>query len=216
MRSRTQYGARAEAILLAGNQHPPMTLRVNCRRISPAEYLALLAQQGIAARLIAPHAVLLERPVPVEKLPGFSDGLVSVQDAGAQYAARSAGRAVTGCACWMPAPRPAARAPISWNWRNWICWRWTRTSSVWKRCAKICGGCNLSATRAVRRCGTAARLVGRPAVSAHTGRCALLGLRRGAPPSRHKVAAPPGGHRRICAAAIADSECVVAAAGKRW
>jgi 16S rRNA (cytosine967-C5)-methyltransferase len=82
-----QYGAQAPDILLAGNQHPPMTLRANCRRIRPAEYLALLAEQGMAATLIGPQAILLQRPVPVEKLPGFSDGLVSVQDAGAQYAA---------------------------------------------------------------------------------------------------------------------------------
>jgi 16S rRNA (cytosine967-C5)-methyltransferase len=85
---KTEYGARAEAILLAGNLHPPMTLRVNCRRTTPAAYLAKLLQHDIQARLIAPDAILLERPVPVDKLPGFSDGLVSVQDAGAQYAAR--------------------------------------------------------------------------------------------------------------------------------
>jgi 16S rRNA (cytosine967-C5)-methyltransferase len=65
-----------------------MTLRVNCRRITPADYLALLSQKDIQASLIAPEAVLLEHPVQVGKLPGFSEGLVSVQDAGAQYAAR--------------------------------------------------------------------------------------------------------------------------------
>ena len=85
---KAEYGERAEAILLAGNRHPPMTLRVNCRRSTPSAYLELLAQQGIAAHLIEPDAVLLERPMPVDKLPGFSGGLVSVQDAGAQYAAR--------------------------------------------------------------------------------------------------------------------------------
>lgn len=83
-----QYGRHSEAILLAGNQHPPMTLRVNCRYISTADYLGLLAQQGIQASLIEPDAVLLRDPLPVSKLPGFFDGLVSVQDAGAQYAAR--------------------------------------------------------------------------------------------------------------------------------
>ncbi len=84
---KAQYGERAEVILLAGNQHPPMTLRVNRRRTTPADYLALLAQHDIQASLIEPDAVLLQRPVPVDKLPGFFDGLVSVQDAGAQYAA---------------------------------------------------------------------------------------------------------------------------------
>jgi 16S rRNA (cytosine967-C5)-methyltransferase len=84
---RKQYAERAEAILEAGNLHPPMTLRVNQRRISSHDYLALLAQQGIQASLIEPGAVLLARPVPVSRLPGFGEGMVSVQDAGAQYAA---------------------------------------------------------------------------------------------------------------------------------
>jgi 16S rRNA (cytosine967-C5)-methyltransferase len=84
---RVQYGARTEGMLLAGNQHPPMTLRVNCRCTTPADYLALLAQHGIQASLIGPDAVLLAQPLPVDKLPGFFEGVVSVQDAGAQYAA---------------------------------------------------------------------------------------------------------------------------------
>jgi 16S rRNA (cytosine967-C5)-methyltransferase len=83
-----QYGRSSEAILLAGNQHPPMTLRVNCRYINTVDYLALLAQHDIQASLIEPDAVLLRNPLPVNRLPGFFDGLVSVQDAGAQYAAR--------------------------------------------------------------------------------------------------------------------------------
>ena len=86
-RVRAQYGDDTEAILLVGNQHPPMTLRVNRNRISATDYLALLAQHDIQATLIAPDAVLLGHPLPVDKLPGFLDGLVSVQDAGAQYAA---------------------------------------------------------------------------------------------------------------------------------
>ncbi len=84
---KAQYGERTEAILLAGNQHPPMTLRVNRRRTTPAGYLALLAQHDIRASVIEPGAVLLQHPMAVDKLPGFFDGLVSVQDAGAQHAA---------------------------------------------------------------------------------------------------------------------------------
>ncbi len=83
-----QYGERSAAILTAGNLHPPMTLRVNRRRGTTADYLALLEEQGINARLIEPDALQLDKPVPVDKLPGFFAGLVSVQDAGAQYAAR--------------------------------------------------------------------------------------------------------------------------------
>ena len=84
---KAQYGDRAEAILLSGNQRPPMTLRVNRRRTTLAAYMELLAQHDIRASLIESDAVLLQRPIPVDKLPGFFDGLVSVQDAGAQYAA---------------------------------------------------------------------------------------------------------------------------------
>jgi 16S rRNA (cytosine967-C5)-methyltransferase len=82
-----QYGERSAEILEAGNQHPPMTLRVNRRKCSASDYLDQLARQDLAARIIEPDAVQLEKPVGVDKLPGFFDGLVSVQDAGAQYAA---------------------------------------------------------------------------------------------------------------------------------
>jgi len=83
-----QYGERSAAVLEAGNLHPPMTLRVNQRRIKTADYLVLLNQHDLPARLIEPDALQLDKPVPVDRLPGFFDGLVSVQDAGAQYAAR--------------------------------------------------------------------------------------------------------------------------------
>ena len=85
---KSQYGAAAETILLAGNRHPPMTLRVNRRHMSAEDYQRLLIQNEITARIVAPDAVQLERPLAVDKLPGFYEGLVSVQDAGAQYAAR--------------------------------------------------------------------------------------------------------------------------------
>jgi 16S rRNA (cytosine967-C5)-methyltransferase len=64
-----------------------MTLRANRRRIAATDYLARLAAAGLPARLLEGGAILLERPVPVERLPGFAEGLVSVQDAGAQRAA---------------------------------------------------------------------------------------------------------------------------------
>ncbi len=85
---RAQHGEQAAAILATGNGHPPMTLRVNHRLSSTNDYLTQLQEEGIPARVIAPDALQLEKPVPVDRLPGFFDGLVSVQDAGAQYAAR--------------------------------------------------------------------------------------------------------------------------------
>ncbi|HEY0666018.1 MAG TPA: 16S rRNA (cytosine(967)-C(5))-methyltransferase RsmB [Gallionella sp.] len=82
-----QYGESADAILSAGNQHPPMTLRVNRRKSNVEQYASVLEQEGLTARRIAPDALQLGRPVAVDRLPGFFEGLVSVQDAGAQYAA---------------------------------------------------------------------------------------------------------------------------------
>jgi len=86
-RLRTDHPGAWEGILAAGNAHPPMTLRVNTRRTSVADYLAMLAARGIDARQAGPHAVRLDTPRPVEVVPGFEAGLVSVQDAGAQLAA---------------------------------------------------------------------------------------------------------------------------------
>lgn len=85
---REQYPDRYGAMLESGNRHPPLTVRVNCRRTSVEDYLAQLAGAGIAARALGGDAVMFERPVPVERIPGFRAGEVSVQDAAAQYAAR--------------------------------------------------------------------------------------------------------------------------------
>ncbi|MDR2000370.1 MAG: 16S rRNA (cytosine(967)-C(5))-methyltransferase RsmB [Zoogloeaceae bacterium] len=100
---RTSFPARWEDIAAAGNQHPPMTLRVNARRATPAEVMDELAQAGIAAHQLGDVAIRLERPVPVERLPGFAAGRVSVQDFGAQQAAllldaRSGMRVLDACA----------------------------------------------------------------------------------------------------------------------
>jgi 16S rRNA (cytosine967-C5)-methyltransferase len=82
---RTAWPQQFESILEAGNGHPPMTLRVNARRISAGQYLDLLRSHGIAGQPLPGSAVLLDRPVPVPVLPGFDAGLVSVQDLGAQW-----------------------------------------------------------------------------------------------------------------------------------
>lgn len=75
------------AIVAAGNAPPPMGLRVNSRRIARDEYLVQLAAAGIVATPVGECGLALERPVSVDALPGFADGLVSVQDPGAQKAA---------------------------------------------------------------------------------------------------------------------------------
>jgi 16S rRNA (cytosine967-C5)-methyltransferase len=84
---RLAYPREWEAVLLESNRHPPMILRVNRRRLSAHAYVEKLQNAGLAARLLGEQAVMLEKPCRVERLPGFSAGEVSVQDAGAQRAA---------------------------------------------------------------------------------------------------------------------------------
>ncbi|HAF00994.1 MAG TPA: 16S rRNA (cytosine(967)-C(5))-methyltransferase RsmB [Methylophilaceae bacterium] len=83
---KAQYPQHWQSILMAGNAHPPMTLRVNRRKISTEEYMTLLHRQGVEAEQIGAYAVMLTHAVSVEKITGFSEGVVSVQDYGAQFA----------------------------------------------------------------------------------------------------------------------------------
>ncbi|MDP3742955.1 MAG: 16S rRNA (cytosine(967)-C(5))-methyltransferase RsmB [Methylotenera sp.] len=85
---KTQYPDDWQNILAIGNQHPPMTLRVNTQKISVQDYLQLLARQEVEANHIGAQAVELKKPIAVDKIPGFTDGVVSVQDYGAQLAAQ--------------------------------------------------------------------------------------------------------------------------------
>ena len=78
---------RWREILLADNRHAPMTLRVNTRKSTPAAYLERLRAAGIQARPSGASGVSLEHALPVHLLPGFEQGVVSVQDGAAQMAA---------------------------------------------------------------------------------------------------------------------------------
>ncbi len=84
-----QWPTAAAAIIEANNQQPPMTLRVNDRRLSRKDYLAALQNEGIAATAgdLCPYAIQLAYPRDVWELPGFLAGEVSVQDEAAQMAA---------------------------------------------------------------------------------------------------------------------------------
>ncbi len=88
---RRAWPAQWEAILATGNTHGPLTLRVNARRANAADYVQRLAAENIAATQIGTHAVRLATPLPVDRIPGFLAGDVSVQDAGAQIAAEILG-----------------------------------------------------------------------------------------------------------------------------
>ena len=84
---KTQYPNDWAHILGTGNTHPPMSLRVNAKKTSAKEYIQFLSRQAIEAEQVGEYAVILQQPIPVEKIPGFADGVVSVQDYGAQMAA---------------------------------------------------------------------------------------------------------------------------------
>ena len=79
-----------EALLEANNAHPPLTLRLDLTRVSRENYLRQLQEAGLEGQLVPwlPTAVIVTKPVAVERLPLFREGAVSVQDASAQLAAR--------------------------------------------------------------------------------------------------------------------------------
>jgi 16S rRNA (cytosine967-C5)-methyltransferase len=83
---KAQYPSYWQDILSIGNQHPPMTLRVNQKKTSTKEYVQLLNRQDINVTQVGDSAVMLEHALTVEKIPGFNEGVVSVQDYGAQLA----------------------------------------------------------------------------------------------------------------------------------
>ena len=102
-RLRRAYRDNWQTIAAVGNSPPPMTLRINQHRGTVADYVAKLDTAGFSARPVGRHGLILEKPVSVESLPGFFEGFVSVQDAGAQRAAEllapmSGARVLDACA----------------------------------------------------------------------------------------------------------------------
>jgi 16S rRNA (cytosine967-C5)-methyltransferase len=90
---RKNYPKNWQSICLQQSLRPPLSLRVNQRAISLADYAAVLETAQIEAEVIEQvanvgldAALVIKEPVPVASIPGFFDGLVSVQDAGAQLA----------------------------------------------------------------------------------------------------------------------------------
>ncbi len=87
-RIRGAWPDAARQIFAANNEQPPMTLRVNLARTTRDAQLALFAEQGINGNPgLCATTIVLDQAIDVNALPGFAEGLVSVQDAGAQHAA---------------------------------------------------------------------------------------------------------------------------------
>jgi 16S rRNA (cytosine967-C5)-methyltransferase len=85
--TKAAYPRDWQNILQAGNTAPPLTLRVNRRKTTVTDYLHTLSENAMGATQIGPDAVRLAQAVQVSLIPGFGEGLVSVQDAAAQLAA---------------------------------------------------------------------------------------------------------------------------------
>jgi len=102
-RLRRSYPETWSAIVDSGNRPPPMTLRVNLRHGTVADYAARLEGAGLISTPSGLQGLILKTPVAVDVLPGFFAGDVSVQDAGAQRAAQllappSGARVLDACA----------------------------------------------------------------------------------------------------------------------
>lgn len=105
-RLREAWPGHWQAILRSGNRKPPMWLRINRAKTSRESYRETLRASGkwrCAPAAGLPAALRVDPPGPVGQLPGFSEGLASVQDAGAQLAvgllgARPGMRILDACA----------------------------------------------------------------------------------------------------------------------
>ena len=86
---RADWPKHGHDVLVANDVRAPMWLRVNSARETVENYLRLLRDEGFEATGLdaVPGALRLAEPVAVDSLPGFADGIVSVQDAAAQLAA---------------------------------------------------------------------------------------------------------------------------------
>jgi len=102
---RRDWGETANVILAANNSEAPLTLRVNRQEISRDAYQDMLRAADIdtATCAHAPDGLRVAGVGDVRKLPGFEEGLFSVQDEAAQLAAalldvQSGQRVLDACA----------------------------------------------------------------------------------------------------------------------
>lgn len=86
---RTDWPQQLADIAAASNLHPPMCLRNNILKQSRQELIDQLEKGGITAHAgkVSAHSIYLESSLPVSRLPGFEQGLLSVQDEAAQLPA---------------------------------------------------------------------------------------------------------------------------------
>ncbi|RBO86234.1 16S rRNA (cytosine(967)-C(5))-methyltransferase RsmB [Marinomonas aquiplantarum] len=87
-RYKKHWSDNFEPIIEASNAHPPMCIRVNLDRVSRETYQSTLSELGIETTIgrLSKASLYLTKAVSVNQLPGFEDGLCSVQDESAQLA----------------------------------------------------------------------------------------------------------------------------------
>ena len=81
------YPNHWEEIIYSQNSHPPMTLRINKKKISYEKYKESLIEANIDFKELSDVAILIKTPKKVDDIIGFNDGCVTVQDLGAQLVA---------------------------------------------------------------------------------------------------------------------------------
>ena len=81
------YPDQWQSILEANNLAAPMAVRVNVQRTSREALLAQWEQVGLIATPVGDYGLVLDKARAVHDIPGFADGLWSVQDPAAQCAA---------------------------------------------------------------------------------------------------------------------------------
>jgi len=75
------------ALLEQAQTPPPMTLRVNTHATTVSRVQSELELLGVTSTPVGASGLQLHKALPVQQLPGFMQGHVSVQDAAAQVAA---------------------------------------------------------------------------------------------------------------------------------
>ena len=83
---KNEYPKSWENILDIGNSHPPLIIRVNIKKGSISNYIKKLEKYHIEHLYLGMEAILIKKPIPIDSLPGFKEGEVSIQDYGAQLA----------------------------------------------------------------------------------------------------------------------------------
>ncbi len=99
----THYPDTWRELVAASASKAPLTVRVNTRATDVATITARFDRAAIGWRRTGVAALTLDHALAVERVPGFSEGLVTVQDAGAQLAApllapRDGDRVLDACA----------------------------------------------------------------------------------------------------------------------